>query len=96
MSKPRYAARRDAVEPDIVEAIEAAGCVVYRELRCDLLVRKHSDPPGIMRTLENKSHQRKDGSARLDKRQREQAEFCALTGTPYVTTPEEAVEALQI
>ncbi len=86
-----YAKRRDLSEPDIVDALEKAGCKVYRALPVDLLVRVPRDPPGVLRTLECKTNERKDGTAKLDKRQKEQAEFCALTGTPYVTTAEQAL-----
>lgn len=35
---PRYAARRDENEPEIVEALEAAGCDVLRATDVDLIV----------------------------------------------------------
>ncbi len=88
--------RRDENEPLIVEAIEAAGVKVYKEMRCDLICRKDGDPPGILRAIEIKVPQGKQGKPKLDKRQQEQAEFCAETGTPYVTTIAEAFTALGI
>jgi hypothetical protein len=91
----RWDARRDENEPEIVEALEAVGVLVYRELPCDLLVRRHSDPPGILRTLEVKVP-KASGEAKLDKRQKEQAKFVADTGTPYVTTAEQALQALGV
>ncbi len=92
-SNRRYDAKRDASEKPIVEALEGAGCIVYRKLPCDLLVRVKSDPPGIMRTIECKTPT-KSGKAKLDKRQVEQAEFIELTGTKYATTPEAALAAV--
>lgn len=41
MSLNRYAKRRDANEPEIIEALEKAGCTVHRlDTPCDLLVGK--------------------------------------------------------
>jgi hypothetical protein len=91
---PRYAARRDLSEPGIVDALEKAGVLVYRKLPCDLLCRVKSDPPGILRALENKTPQGKAAKLKLRKDQQEQAEFCEETGTPYVMTPEQALHAL--
>lgn len=93
-SNRRYDAKRDASEPKIVEALEAAGCIVYRQLPCDLLVRVKSDPPGIMRTIEVKVPKR-TGKPKLDQRQLKQMEFIQLTGTRYATTPMEALQALR-
>jgi hypothetical protein len=87
----RYDAKRDANEPDIVDALEGIGCQVWRELPVDLLYRLPTDPPSVLRTMEVKEPLA-SGKPKLDKRQVEQAEFCAETGTPYVTTPEQAVE----
>lgn len=91
----RYAAKRDLAEPAVVEAIEAAGCIVYRSLPCDLLIRRHSDPPGMLRTLEVKTPQKR-GGIRKRKDQQAQDEFLASTGTPRVTTPEAALAALGV
>ena len=87
----RYDAKRDANEPEIVEALEAAGARVWRDLPCDLLYRLSSDPPSVLRTMEVKEPLA-SGKPRLDKRQVEQAKFCDATGTPYVTTAQQAVE----
>jgi hypothetical protein len=90
-----YAKKRDASEPAIVEALEAAGCMVWKHLPADLLVRVPSDKPGVFRVLECKTPQgKRNPSLRLDKRQTEQAEFVAQTGTPYVTSDVEALQAL--
>ncbi len=85
----RYDARRDAAEKPIVEALEAAGCQVWRDLPCDLLVRVR----GRWELLEAKTPQ-PNGKMRNRKDQQEQAEFCAANGVPYVTTPEQALRAL--
>lgn len=89
----RYAKRRDQSEPAIVDALEQAGLIVYRDLPCDLLVRKRQDPPGILRTLECKTPQ-KNGKARKRSDQEAQDQFLADTGTPRVTTPIQALQAV--
>lgn len=89
-----YAKKRDASEPAIVEALEAAGCMVWKHLPADLLVRVPSDKPGVFRVLECKTPRGKTPKLRLRKDQQEQAEFCAETGTPYVTSDVEALQAL--
>lgn len=91
--KPIRRTRSDTSQKPIIEAIEKAGWLVkVIGWPCDLLCWKASKG---FRTLECKSKRKKDGTAVLDKRQKEQAEFCSHTGTPYVTTPEEAIEALE-
>ena len=87
----RFAARRDASEGEIVGALRKIGCEVWRKLPVDLLVRLPGDPPGIFRCIEAKSPYRKDGAMRKRKDQQEQAEFVAQTGTPYLTSAEQAV-----
>lgn len=95
LANRRWNAQRDANEPDIVDAIEAAGCQVWRELPVDLLVRVPRDPPGVLRTLEVKVLQgKRNPKVVLDKRKVAQAEFCRDTGTAYVTSAEQALEAL--
>ncbi len=84
----RYDAKRDANEPDIVDALKAAGCDVWRELPVDLLYRLPSDAPGVLRAMEVKVSM----SEAKRKDRADQAAFCEATGTPYVTTPEQAVE----
>lgn len=89
--------RRDASETPIVEAIEKAGVQVYKKMPCDLLCRVPADPPGILRAIEIKTPQgKREPKVRLRKDQKDQAEFCAETGTPYVTTIAEAFKALDI
>lgn len=90
---PKYAKRRDIAEPAIVQALEATGCTVYRELPCDLLVRRPRDPPGILRTLECKTPT-KSGKRRKRKDQEAQDKFIEATGTPVVLTAEQALGVL--
>lgn len=87
----RRAAKRDQSEALIVEAIEAAGWRVWRELPTDLICFKD----GTWKLLECKVANRKDGSYRVRTDQAKQAAFCLETGTPYVTTPEAALLALK-
>jgi len=91
----RWDAKRDAAEPDIVKALEAAGCTVWRELVVDLIVRVHTDPPGVLRMMEVKTPT-PSGKLPRDKRREAQEAFIAATGTPVVGTPEQALSALRI
>jgi len=92
---PRYAARRDTAEPDIVDALEKAGCTVYRKLPTDLLVWHPRFGPGTFKVIEAKTLQgKRDPKIKIDKRQREQIEFCETTGTPRIATPEGALHWL--
>ena len=87
----RYARKTDTTQADIVSALRSAGWHVWLiGIPCDALCYKN----GVFRMLEFKTARNKRGEPRLDKRQTAQAEFCALTGTPYVTSPEQALEAL--
>jgi hypothetical protein len=83
----RRAAKRDANEKPIVDALEACGYSVFRHLPCDLLVPMGYG--GLCRLLEVKMP-----SARPRKDQLTQREFLALTGTSIVRTPEEAIRAV--
>lgn len=95
--QPKYAKRRDTSESAVVRALEAAGCKVYKALPCDLLVRVPRDPPGILRCLEAKTARgKRDPKLKLDKRQMEQQQFVADTGTPYVTDALEALRAVGV
>lgn len=92
---PRYiVTRRDTSEGPLVKALKKAGVKVYKRMPCDLLCRLDRDPPGVLRALEVKTAQGKTPKLRLRKDQQEQAEFCATTGTPYVTSDVEALQAL--
>lgn len=85
MSLARFAKRRDAAEKDIVRALEAIGCLVYRIDRpADLLVWHRN----VWRVIEVKTRKRND--------QPEQEEFRALTGTPIVANVDQALIAVGI
>lgn len=92
MSLPRYAARVDTTQSEIVEALRKAGWnVLVLGYPVDLLCDKN----GEIRLLECKTPTgKRTPKARLDKRQVAQAEFCARTKTPYVTSAIEALRAL--
>lgn len=93
MSINRWARKRDTVEPAIVDAIEAAGWLVFLLDRpCDLLC--YHATKGF-RTLECKTGRGKSLRVIKDKRQKAQTDFLILTRTPIVRTPEEALEALR-
>lgn len=92
MSLARYAKKRDAAEPAIVDALEARNWLVEKLDRpCDLLVWK--DGRGF-HTLEVKTGRGKNLRVIRDKRQKAQTDFLILTGTPIVRTPEEALRAV--
>lgn len=86
----RRAAKRDRNEQEIVNALEAVGWQVFRELPTDLLCYR----AGVWKVLEVKPPANKRNEPRLDKRQTEQADFCTLTNTPYAVTPAQAIAAL--
>jgi hypothetical protein len=92
MSLNRYARRSDTTQSLIVEALRTAGWSVWVVGRpVDLLCWK----AGVFRLLEIKTaYGKKKPKARIDKRQDEQNEFIALTGTPVVCTPAAALLAL--
>jgi hypothetical protein len=82
----RRALKRDLAEPAIVSALEKIGALVFRmHTPADLLVRfKRQWFVLEVKTL---------GTYR-DKRQIEQEQFIALTDTPRVRTPEDALRAI--
>lgn len=93
MSLNRYAKKKDLTQDAIVKAIRGAGWFVWvLDKPVDLLCWR---PDRGFRLLESKSKRKKDGKAVLDKRQKDQMFFCEFTGTPYVTTPEEALKELE-
>jgi hypothetical protein len=95
VSVPRYAAKRDSVEPAIIEALEKAGWHVWQlDEPCDLLLWKPELGPGIFRMLEVKTGRGKRLTVAKDKRQQAQANFIASTQTPIVRTPLEALKAV--
>lgn len=93
--RPHWSRHRvDSSQAEIIAALEKAGYEVFRQLPVDLLVRKRSN--GSLALLECKTRTGKRvPKAKLDKRQVAQQEFCERTGTPYVTTAEEALQALR-
>ena len=91
MTLHRRAAKRDTAEAGIVAALRSIGCDVWLlSTPCDLLVRRHTWPPGQFMALEVKSLVRKP-----DARQKAQTQFLHTTGTRIVRTPEQAIEAIQ-
>ena len=82
----RRAAKRDTAEPGVVEALEAAGCTVYRELPSDLLIHRSSWGPGWFRVQEVKT-----GKGKTRKGQVKQAAFLRDTGVVTVRTAEQAL-----
>lgn len=86
MSIHRRAAKRDASEPGIVDALQAVGAHVERlSLPVDLLVHFR----GHWHLLEVKTP-----GVRPDKRQLAQHRFCAEFSVPIITTPAEALRAI--
>ncbi len=87
----KYARKVDTTQADIVAALRKAGWLVWIISEpCDLLCFR----AGQFRTLECKTPRNKAGDPRRDKRQKAQDEFIALTGTPRVTSAEQALKAM--
>jgi hypothetical protein len=85
MRPPWAGKRRDENEPDIVDALEAAGAKVERLDRpCDLLVRFR----GTVRVIEV------DGITERRRRADEQLRFLHEWQVPLVKTPEDALRAI--
>ena len=92
MSLARFAKRRDACEPAIIDALNKAGWLTWQlDTPCDLLCFKYGYG---FRTLECKTGRGKKLTVTRDKRQEAQMRFVIQTGTPIVRTPEEALRAL--
>jgi len=90
MSLKRWATRKDAVQKDIIAALEAAGCEVWViEKPVDLLTNFR----GQWLPLECKTPQ-KNGKPRKRNDQPEQTETIERTRIPVVTTPVEALRAI--
>lgn len=82
--------RSDTTRKSIVEALRKSGCFVWDIGRpCDLLIYRVRD--GRFFTGECKTPRNKAGDPILRKEQKSQADFCSLTNTPYLTSPEQAV-----
>jgi hypothetical protein len=85
--------RTDSSQTAIVKALRKAGVLVKVIGRpVDLACRLPSYPPGMFKLLECKTVEK--GDYKPSKKQQEQAEFCASTGTPYVTTAEQALREI--
>lgn len=109
MAKPKYAGRRDYSEPKIVEKLREAGWEVHRELPVDTICLKRVSPEQLRRVitqfddgsflliklLECKTPRgKKNPKAVLDKRQKEQIEFCTRWKIDKPTEPIEALLAV--
>ena len=92
MSMPKYAAKADSTQKDIIKALRKAGWDVHLIRRpVDLLCVKG----GAVRLLEAKTATgKRNPTARWRKDQQEQNEFILRTGTPRVTSAEEALRVL--
>jgi hypothetical protein len=94
VSLNRYATKRDAAEPPIIDALEKAGFDVWPlDEPADLACRRPSWAPGIFQLLEVKTGRGKNLRIAKDKRQRGQQTFLEVTRTPVVRTP---IEALRV
>jgi hypothetical protein len=106
VAKPKYAGRRDYSEPKIVEKLREAGWEVHRDLPIDTICLKRVNADQFRRAvtvlgegeylliklLECKTARgKKDPKAVIDKRQKEQNEFCERW---HVDKPTCAFEAL--
>lgn len=92
--KPTRRTRSDSTRTAIVEALRKTGCFVYDiGWPCDLLIYRVRDKRWF--TMECKTPRNKKGDPKLDKRQVEQGTFVSLTNTPYITSPEKALEYLK-
>lgn len=95
MSFNRYARRADKQTQSIVDGLRAIGYTVeYIDKPVDLAVNHPRMGKNVWKLLECKSRKLKNGQVVLDKRQKDQAEFCAKHEVPYVTDVWEARLAL--
>lgn len=95
MSFNRYAKRADKTTQAIVAGLRARGFSVdYIDKPTDLLVGHTRWGRNVFKLLECKSRKLKNGEIVLDKRQKDQQEFCSKHGVPYVTDVFEALLAL--
>jgi len=91
MSLNRWGKQRDKSEPGIVGALQLVGAEVYRvDTPCDLIVWFRER----VFLMECKTIHKGRKKPLKDKRQVEQAEFLALTKTPIVTNPDEALRVI--
>lgn len=95
MSFRRHSEKPDAPTQKIVDELRA----LHFDVECigrpvDLLVRAPGWPMNTWMLLEVKRPANKRNDPRLDKRQKAQAEFCSRHCVPYVTSTEQALDAL--
>lgn len=96
MSLHRYDKKRDSAEPDIITALERIGVEVWPQDRpCDLLCKRPWWPPGLFAAMEVKTIHQGRKKPLKDKRQKAQQTFLETTKTPIVTTPIQAIKAIQ-
>ncbi len=95
MSIHRHAAKADANQPEIVDAIRRAGWEAHIVRRpCDLFCWHPRYDIWAALEVKDPSKVTKSGRPIHDERMDDQAQFLERTGTPVVTTPEEAIIAL--
>lgn len=89
-------AKRDESEPAIVEALEAAGWEVHRELPIDLLCLKQINGKFHVKLLECKTARgKRKPKAVIDKRQETQNAFCERWNISKPTNADEALLAVE-
>ena len=97
MSYRRHNDKPDQVTQRIVDELRALHFdALYIGRPVDLAVRAPGWPMNTWMLVEVKRPANKKGSPRLDKRQKEQAAFCAEHGVPYITSTEQALEYLGV
>lgn len=95
LSIHRHAAKADANQPEIVEAIRRAGWEAHIVRRpCDLFCWHPRYDIWAAIEVKDPSKVTKAGVPHQDARMDEQHEFLERTRTPVVTTPEQALIAL--
>lgn len=95
MSYRRHTDKPDKVTQQIVDELRALHFDVEHVGRpCDLLVRRPAWPYNLWTLIEVKRPANKKGDPRLDKRQKEQAQFVLQHGVPYVTNTQQALDYL--
>jgi hypothetical protein len=92
----RRAAKSDIARAEIVEGLRAHGVCVWDVRRpADILCWHSRFGPGAFRVLEIKTaYGKRNPKPRIDKRQKAQNDFLALTGTPVVTDLQSALVSL--
>jgi len=87
MTLNRYAAKRDSIEPQIIEALTKAGWHCWQlDYPVDLLCWKEGRGFVLMEV--------KTGKGKIRKEQKAQRNFVETTRTPIVRTPLDALRAI--